>query len=539
MRSSERLCGLALASLFALALGAGCAGAQNNPPIPRIEHAGGEYHFLVDGKPFLMLGGQAHNSSATNPKDLEPVWASLDGVGANTAEVPLYWELIEPEPGKFDFSLVDSAIDGARRHNLRLVFLWFASWKNGEMHYTPAWLKKDPEKYRRVINIFGQPMEILSPLCETCRDADASAFARLMQHIKNVDQDRRTVIMMQVENETGLLGTDRNYSKQATRLFGGLVPAELMDYLELHRTTLSSSLKAAWTAAGSRNSGTWSEVFGSMADEAFSAWHIARYVDAVAAAGKRAYPLPMYVNNWLINPGNARAGEWPSGGPTPHVLDIWKAAAPHLDLLAPDIYLPEFERTCEEFTRPDNPLFVPETRFDQAYPAYAFLAFARFNAVGFSPFGIDGAVENSKVTERAETLRDTYRILNPLLPLIEKLQYTGKLHAIVQNVDWAQVIRLDHDLAAIVRFNQAYKLDGPWGRGSIIELAPDDYIVAGSGFRVDFRELAGPPRDAQFLSLEEGTFKNGEWQTERRLNGDELHVSLPSESRILRVRLIR
>lgn len=515
------------------------AWGQGAPPIPRLERTGSEYHFIVDGKPYLMLGGQAHNSSAANPRNLEPVWNSLNGIHANTAEVPLYWELIEPEQGEFDFHLVDAAIDGARAHHLRLVFLWFGTWKNGNMSYTPAWVKKDPKKYTRAVNASGQPMQVLTPLCTACRAADASAFAKVMAHIKSVDETYRTVILMQVENETGLHGSDRDYSPEATRLYNGVVPSKLMEYLESHSATLSPYLAAAWKAAGERKSGTWSEVFGGMSAEAFSAWYVASYVDAVAAAGKEVYPLPMYVNNWLIGRGSVRAGGWPSGGPTRNVLDVWKAAAPHIDILSPDIYAPEFEQNCKDFTRADNPLFVPETRFSPSYAAYAYLAFARFNALGFSPFGIDGAVQDGKVTERAAALEDTYGLLEPLLGVIEHYRYTDSLFSVVQDVDREQAIQLGHNLAAVVRFHEPYTLDGVWGRGLIIELAPDDFIVAGSGYRLDFRELTGPPRDSEILSIDEGTFVEGDWKADRRLNGDEQHVYFPAKGRILRVKLIR
>ncbi len=513
--------------------------AGSAPPIPRLERVGNQYHLLVDGKPFLILGGQAHNSSASNPKDLEPVWRSLQALHANTAEVPLYWELMEPKPGQFDYRLMDAAIEGARTHSLRLVFLWFATWKNGGMDYAPAWVKENPQKYFHVLNDVGQPMDILSPFCRACRQADADAFAHVMAHLKREDAAHRTVIMIQVENETGLLGTERDYSPEANRRFRGLVPAALMNYLQSHRATLAPSLRAAWQAAGQRASGTWPQVFGRMADEAFSAWYVARYVDAVAAAGQRAYPLPMYVNNWLINPGNVRPGDWPSGGPTRHVLDIWKAAAPHINLLAPDIYLPEFEQICEAYARPDNPLFVPETRFSPSYAAYAYLALGKFNALGFSPFGIDHAVEDGKLTARAAPLADTYRILRPLLPLIERFQYSDKLFPVIQNVDWAQVLRVGHGLAAVVTFPQPYTLNGPWGRGILIELSPRDYIVAGTGFHVSFREQHGPRQRAPLLSIDQGTFQDGHWVFRRRLNGDERHIFLPpNRGRILRVRLL-
>jgi hypothetical protein len=515
--------------------------AESGRPIPRVERTGNQYRFLVDGQPFLMLGGQAHNSSASNAQDLEPFWRSLVGIHANTAEVPLYWELIEPEPGRFDFHLVDEIIAGARRNGLRLVFLWFATWKNGEMDYTPEWVKRDRAKYKHVVGARGQEMWVISPLCETARDADARAFTAVMQHVRNIDESDRTVIMVQVENETGLLGTDRDYSEEATRLYHGTVPAELMAYLGKNRDNLSASLKAAWAGSNFRASGTWTEVLGDLAPEAFSAWHVAHYVDSVAAAGKQAYPLPYYVNDWLVEGSEARAGNWPSGGPTVHVLDIWKAAAPHIDVLAPDIYYPKFFDVAAQYTRADNPLFVPETNSLPYFAANALLTFAHFNGFGFSPFGIDNFVNNGVVTPAAAEFEDLYRVLRPLLPLIARYQNTGKLHPLLQGIaqgeDWAYAVRLSNRLAASVEFTGKYDPEKERGRGLIIELGPDDFVVAGARFKVNFRELEGPPRDAEFLTLEEGTFEGERWVPSRRLNGDELHVELPEQSKILRARL--
>jgi hypothetical protein len=517
------------------------ASAQSARPIPRIEHVGNQYHFLVDGQPFLMLGAQAHNSSATSAEQLEPFWKSLVAIHGNAGEVPLYWELIEPQPGKFDFHLIDDIVAGARRNGLRVVFLWFGTWKNGDMDYTPEWLKRDPATYKRVIGARGQEMWIISPLCEAARDADARAFHAVMEHIRSIDESDRTVIMMQVENETGLVGTDRDYSEEATRLYRGPVPAELMSYISKNRDNLCPGLKAAWAATNFRASGTWQEVFGGLAPEAFSAWHVARYVDAVAAAGKQAYPLPFYANNWLVEGSETRAGDWPSGGPTVHVLDIWKSAAPHIDLLAPDIYYPKFYDVAAQYTRPDNPLFVPETNSLPYFAANALLTYAYFNGFGFSPFGIDNFVENGAVTPQAAEFEDLYRMLRPLLPLIARLQYTGKLHPLLQGIaqceEWAYGIPLGNKLAASVEFTAKYDPEKGRGWGLIIEMGPDDFVVAGSGFKVTFRELEGPPRDAQILTLEEGTFEGERWVPARRLNGDELHVELPEQSRILRVRL--
>jgi len=250
----------------------------------------------------------------------------------------------------------------------------------------------------------------------------------------------------------------------------------------------------------------------------------------------------MYVNAWLVEPGAERAGRWPSGGPTEHALDVWKAAAPHIDLLAPDIYYPKYYQVCAEYTRPDNPLFVPEVNSLSYFAANAFITFATFNGLGFSPFAVDGMIEGGALAATATDLEDTYRVLRPLLPLIARYQYTGRLHAIVQGVaqgeDWAYAIRIGGRRAVRVEFTSPFSLDRGRGRGMLIELAPNDIVVVGAGFKMLFRELDGPPRDAALLSIEEGTFDGDRWVTERRLNGDERHVTLPEKARILRVRLL-
>ena len=534
-------------SVAALAMAAVPLTAQT--PIPRLVHSGSHYQLLVDGRPYLMLGGQAHNSSASNPADLDPVWASMTAMHANTVEIPIYWELIEPEQGHFDFHTIDDILQGARAHHLRVVLLWFGTWKNGNMSYTPAWIKEDTAKYFRARNETGQTIGVISPFCNAAREADAAAFSAVMRHIKSVDLADRTVIMMQVENETGLYGTDRDYSTQATAAYHANVPAKLMTYLAAHRGHLMPALESAWAASGYRQTGAWPEVFGDLAPEAFSAWYVSSYVDYVAATGKQEYDLPMYCNNWLAGPGEARAGDWPSGGPSVHVLDIWKAAASHIDILSPDIYSPEWLETATAFHRPDNPLFVPETAFVPSYAAYAYADFGEFNGIGFSPFGIDHGFENGKLNPGGAALASVYKVLLPLLPLIEKYQYTGKLFPVVQGVNGADTIYFGHELAAIVSYSPPYRFApappaasgrmAPRAGGMIIELAPDDYIVAGSGFWVDFRNLTGPARSPEFLSIDEGTFNGGEWAPTRRLNGDEQHVSLFRGPEILRVRLQR
>jgi beta-galactosidase GanA len=519
---------------------------QMAPPIPQLVHTGKRFQLLVDGKPFLMLSGQADNSSASNPDDLKPAWEAMNTLHGNTLEIPLYWELLEPQEGKFDFHLVDQIIAGARSHGLRVVFLWFGTWKNGTLDYAPEWIKKDPKKYFHA----EKARLTISPFCEAALAADERAFAALMKHILSVDQEHRTVIMMQVENETGLIDTDRDYAPEANAKFAGPAPKELMDYLEAHRGRLAPALEEAWSEQHNRRAGTWTEVFGDLAPEAFSAWAVARYVDGVAAAGKKEYPLPMYVNCALMNPGDVGPGDYNSGGPGIHVLDVWKAAAPHIDVLSPDIYFADFLKTAAAYTRADNPLFVPETGMFPYYDAYVFATLAQFNGFGYAPYGVDISLAEERFHTTLDSLSDYYGVLEPLIPMIAKYQYTGQLFAIVQDDHpapfggdrWrAQTIPLGNHLAAAVRFSHPYgaELGSRRAGGLIIELAPDDFIVTGAGFHVDFQELQGPVHPAQFLSVEEGTFQGEDWMPIRRLNGEEMHIYLRDKARTLRVRLLR
>lgn len=526
----------AFALLMPLALSA------EDRPIPRLERHDGRTRLLVDGQPFLILGAQVHNSSNSNPEDLGKALDVVVGLHANVAEVPVYWETIEPREGQFDFRSVGQAIEAARKRDLRLVLLWFGTWKNGESHYTPEWVKRDKQRFTRVLDARLEETEIVSPLCQEARAADARAFAALMRHLATQDQAARTVLMIQVENEPGLLGADRDYGAAATKAFESAVPAELTAYLDSHRDGLSGSMKAAWAAAKGRSSGTWSKVFGDLAPEAFSAWHVARYVEAVAAAGKQEYALPLYVNVWLIE-GAERAGAWPSGGATEHVIDVWKAAAPSIDIVAPDIYYPKFHDVCEQYRRPDNVLWVPETNFNPYFAGFIYQVFGTFNGLGFSPFGIDDVQNGGAAAAIATQFEDTYRVLRPLLPLIARYQYSGKIHPLLQGVaqgeDWSYSLRVGHRLAANVEFTIPYNPEQSRSRGMLIELAPDDFLVVGAGMKVTFRELDGPPRDAQLLSIDEGTFQGDQWIPARRWNGDERHVALSGKSTVLRVRVLR
>lgn len=528
MRGNTGLLALLLLSLSVWQV----AGAA---PIPELVNDNGQYHLMVDDKPFLVLGGQSANSTSSSQAKTDTYFEGLKAMKANTAEMPIYWEMVEPTPGKYDFTVVDRIIEGARRADMKLVILWFASWKNGESHYTPEWVKRDTETYPRVIDSRGMETNILSPLSTASRDADARAFAAVMEHIKKVDSKDRTVIMMQVENEPGFLGTDRDYSAEAEALYTRDVPPDLVQHLSDGAPVLSDTMRAALSGTGA-HSGNWEEVFGPLAAEAFSAYHIARYVDFVTRAGKAEYALPMYVNVWLVEPGEVRAGGWPSGGATEHVIDVWKHAAPSVDLIAPDIYFPKYHKYSEQFTRVDNPLFVPEA--NRSYPfftAYALTTFTRYNGLGFAVFGTDK-------THFAPQFIETYHILRSLLPLIIEKRYSGDVFDHVQGIslgeDMSHSIPLTDDVSALVTYPGEF--DPLKGRawGAIFKLSDEEYIVAGVNHKVAFKALTGPFRDIQVLSIDAGSFgEDGEWQHSYRRNGDERHVTLDGDHPILRVKI--
>ena len=351
-------------------------GSVSDNSIPHLRKKGTATQLIVDGKPFLVLGGELGNSSASSAEYMEPIWPRLVRLNLNTVLAPVYWVLIEPRGGMFDFSLIDGLIQNARRNNLRLVLLWFASWKNSMSCYAPVWVKTDQQRFPRARDKQGRAMEILSVFSDENRDADARAFAALMRHIHEVDSQEHTVIMIQVENEIGMIPEARDQSDVANELFNKSVPTELMDYLQQNKQTLIPEFRQKWEDAGFKTTGTWEEVFGQGlgTDEIFMAWHYARYVNRIVETGKAEYPLPMYVNAALIRP-NYQPGQYPSAGPLPHIMDIWRVGGPLIDFFSPDIYFPNFVEWCKKYHRSGNPLFIPEAGRGGDSAANAFYAF--------------------------------------------------------------------------------------------------------------------------------------------------------------------
>lgn len=482
---------------------------------PHLEKRGVATQLIVDARPFLILGGELHNSSSSSLEYMKPLWPQLAAMGLNTVVTPLSWELIEPTEGTYDFALVDGLLVQARQSHQRIVFLWLASWKNGMSSYAPVWVKQNTKQFPRVV-VKGREIELLSPAAAATQQADARAFAALMQHIKQVDSTDHTVLMMQIENEVGVLGDSRDRSAAADRTFALPVPAELLTYLKTHHDALYPSLRDLWDANGAKTSGTWTEVFGptSRADEIFMAWHYALFVQRVTAAGKAAYNIPMYGNTWLAE-NDAPPGNYPSGGPEPWVIDVRKAAGSALDFYAPDLYAPDFIEWSRRYHREGNPLFMPETRGGSPGAANVFYAVGEEAGFGFSPFAIEDEMDPK------QDLAASYRAIEQLAPILLKHQAAGDVRGFVLD---QQNPAVDFTLGAYtlhVSLDQIFGQHSDSGYGLILSDGPDQFLGVGKGFRVSFASAsAGGPR-VGIASIDEGRFEDGKWVPGRRLNGDE------------------
>lgn len=510
------------AILISLASAAAFSQAGIAPHIPHLEKRGTATQLIVDGRPFLVLGAELNNSSASSLEYMRPLWPRIAAANLNTVLATVSWELMEPEEGRFDFSLVDGLLRDARRQNLRLILLWFGSWKNGKSTYQPVWVKTAQQRFPLVQDEKGKGLPTLSTLSDANRDADARALAALMKHLRQVDGEAHTVIMIQVENEVGVLGLSRDHSPAANNAFAGPVPKEFMDYLQKHKDTLIPELHKRWEAAGFKTSGNWEEVFGagSATDELFMAWNYGRYVGHVAAAGKAEYPLPMFVNTWLRQgpdkPGEDRPGGYPSGGPLPQVLDAWRAGGPAIDILSPDVHVPNYSDWCAWYKQSGNPLFIPESRGDAKGVAWALATAGKYDGIGYSPFGID------RLATPDGELAKGYQVLSQVAPLILERQGLGKVTAVLLDKDTPRSKVGLGDYIIEARFREGRNpgaVDAV--TGLFIQLGPDDYVVVGRSMGVYFETAADPTQSVGLAAVEEGQYIDGRWVPGRRLNGDE------------------
>jgi len=525
---------------------------------PYLRKQGKATQLIVDGKPFLMLAGELGNSSSSSAEYMRPHWPKLAALNLNTVLVPIYWELIEPTEGQFDFTLVDALIQDARKSNLRIVPLWFGSWKNSMSCYAPGWVKTNQRRFPRSEDKNGIGMEILSTFSKENVEADARAFAALMRHIREIDSKEHTVILVQVENEIGMIPDSRDRSAIANSLFNQAVPTELMDYLQKQKEQLIPEFRSGWAANGYKTIGTWEEIFGkgSGTDEIFMAWYFARYTRRVTEAGKTEYGLPMYVNAALIRPGHL-PGQYPSAGPLPHLIDVWRAGAPNIDFLSPDIYFQNFAEWLRKYDRSGNPIFVPEALPGPIDSVNALYAIGQHNSMGFSPFSIESLDEATN-----NAIAQSYDLLQQLTPLILQHQGKGEMAGLLPEGPeqrqpqqlrlggYTMYVTYERPTQATPQAAQNPGVPTSTAQGAnvlsgglAIASGPDEFVFAGTGMTITF-EVDMPKELVGIVSVDEGGYVNGQWKQGRRLNGDQTHQGRhlripPGRFGIQRIKLYR
>lgn len=516
--------------------------------IPYLEGKGKETTLYVHGKPFVALSGEIHNSSSSSLEYMDStVWPALRPLNMNCIVMPVYWECVEPEEGTFDFTLVDGLIDQARRENMKITFLWFGLWKNGMSTYVPGWVKNDSKKYFRVRKGGSSAaasrmmpgggslvIDCISPLCTAAYQADGRAYKALMSHIREYDSEQNTVIIMQVQNEIGVLGSSRDFSDYANTMFSSEIPAEVSSEFGVK--------------------GNWSEAFGPEADEHFMSYYYAKAIEHITNEGKQEYPLPMYVNAWLEQFPSI-AGTYPSGGPVAKMMRIWRLAAPSIDFYAPDIYVNNYRDVCDEYATDGNPLFIPEVRGTVDSTPFLFYAIAEHNALCFAPFGIEDLFASNASGMSSEVLQmlnitseamsgsksaagpmlsKAYQMMSNMSELISDAHKNGKIHAFLEQNDSGKIIELEKYIVKVTYLTTsasffsgpAQKQAGaPVGGGFIIELSADEFVMVGVSARVEVLPKLDEGRTISTERKEEGHFVNNKWVRGRILNGDEGYMN--------------
>ena len=497
---------------------------------PQLRRTGAVSQLHVRDQPMLLTAGEVRNSSSSSRVWMQDVWDKCKRANLNTVLAVVPWDMMEPEEGTFDFTIIDELIEDARKFEMKLVPLWFGAWKNGYSHYCPAWVKKDTKRFPRC-RVRGAHSEIMTPLGEENKVVTARAFSALMKHIHEVDEGEFTATMVQVENEAGLRGDTRDRSALAEEAWNAPVPTELTRYLAQNRDKLVAGVARTWTSG--REEGTWPQVFGDNVDgeRIFMAWHYSRFVEFSTVAGKAEHDIPMFVN--------AIGGGQP-GAPRSDTLNIWLCGAPSIDMISPDIYGPEFEEMFDAFNVLDNPMFVPEGPAELEGSADAYYAIGQ-GAIGYSPFGVEERIFDFE----AGPMLKAFGLLNQLAPQILQRQAQGAITSakVSRETDlpgnWKLRSRhiIDRPLRTVTigGYHWNVALNHYWrtpenpiddiGYVIIMHDGPDEFTLAGYGVQIAHEVAGDDSRIAAILSIDEMVFLEGKWENRRRLNGDEIITS--------------
>lgn len=474
---------------------------------------------------FPILGGELSNSAATCIDDIDAVMPRMRQLGLNTVLVPAYWEFIEPIEGQFDFTLTDRVIDKARENDLKVIFLWFGAWKNSMSCYAPLWFKTDTKRFPRAMTKAGKPMEIASCFSEKVLEADNKAFGSFMRHLAEKDKGIGTVVMMQIENEIGMLEAARDHSPLAEKAYQSQIPRIL------------------WKTLGIQQPRTWQEHFGDdiYGEEKFMAYHYAKYVEQLAQTARSIYDMPLYVNAAMNSRGRL-PGQYPSAGPLAHLIDFWHAGAPSIDLLAPDIYDTGFKGWAEQYALPNNPLFIPESRCCVNSGVRAMYAFGEHQALGFSPFAIDQAApEETESVTRAYSLIRQCSMLNAQSskPNAQSSKPKASWGLLFDQQDKERII---NDGQTVITCRHFFTLpwdpratDGsewPEGGAMLLKLATNEYLLAGSGIVVSFATAYEKAFEAEKVLGEDGFVVEGKKELtvdKKRFYGKRLGIASVDE----------
>lgn len=552
--------------------------------IPHLEKKGSDTLLMVHDRPYVMLAGEVHNSNSSTDALVRESWEKAGALGMNTLLMPVAWEMIEPTEGEFHFAIVESMLNRAREAGGKLVLLWFGAWKNAECMYAPPWVKTDPARFHRAEVVQGErksmigkgqmkrPYTTLSAFCGETLRADAKAFAALMRYLEQHDGEENTVLAVQVENETGLLGAAREHGGAADEAFRAPVPQDFVQYMRQHSASMDSDVRRAVEAGAS--SGSWEEVFGGCAEEIFQAYFTASFVNRVAEAGKHEYPLPMVANCWLRKPGE-EPGDYPSGGPVSRMHEVWSFSAPEIDILCPDIYVPDFMQVCEASMKNGNPLFIPECATHSYAGPRMVYAVGHYHALCYSPFGFEEMGEpfnamqsilfGADVTDPAlktpqpvEEYRSCALALGQLMPLITERYGTGDVQAACAEAAEAAGAQAAFGAASgsapangmkmpmltlgktgILPMFSLPLLEAKNGVVLSVRTGEDEgYLLAAHALLV-LQSLDPSAPNIDILDMEEGHFEDGTWIVDRRRNGDEAAFLKIEEPTILHVRTFR
>jgi Domain of unknown function (DUF5597)/Beta-galactosidase len=551
----------------------------SNAQLPYLDKTGDKVKLIVDGKPFIILGGELHNSTGSDKEAMNKVWKEMKVLNLNTVLAYAYWELIEPKENQYNFELIDQLILGAKKENIKVVLVWFGSWKSTASTYAPDWVKTNPKRFQRYTLENGKTLEIMSPFSEENRNADAKAYAALMQHIKEVDK-QHTIIMTQVENEPGCFDNYRDLSPDAIKVWQSLMSAEMLNYLTSHKGKLFPALEKAWADNGYKTKGTWEEVLGKSTEqgeykfyteELFMAYQYSKYINYITEKGRKVHNLPAFCNGWLFN----KRGTYPHGTINPHVLDAYRAGGTALDFYSPNVYTIEYDELFGNYTLGGNTLFIPESLL---LPAGALYSIGAYNSIGFAPFGIDGdRVKSPDNATNLKILKETNKAISGMMGLITTNYNSPKMKgAYIYPKRAEQKLEIgDYNITASNLAGGGFSMDfgksldqvgkakismaqltgndappptnpstapapppptpfgsTPKGIGSaiIIQNAVDEFYVVGYGLKLNFALKEGIAfNHLGFLSIDEGYFENDKFIATKRWNGDEQKSTLPED----------